>query len=77
MRDFLLSLIWWRHPAMLRTVIANLVDSEVAIRGVLWRARGPWLILRDCSALAPGGEASKVDGEVVIERRRIQFLQVW
>lgn len=62
---------------MLRPVIVNLVGEESkAIEGILWRARGPWLILKQCRILQINQEARPVDGEVVIERSRVHFLQV-
>lgn len=70
------SLFWWRPPCLLRVVIVNLMDdSHTAIRGVLWSARGPWLILRQASLLKVGGGPTELAGDVVIERARVSFLQ--
>lgn len=61
---------------MLRVCIVNLKDDPTtAIRGVLWSSRGPWLTLRDCSLLKAGQPATPMDGEIVIERRAVAFLQ--
>jgi hypothetical protein len=74
---WLRALAWWRHPAMLRTVIVNMLDDDhAAIRGILWRARGPWLILKQCTLVQRGGDPVAVDGEIVVERTRVHFLQV-
>lgn len=63
-------LFGWRAYAKKR-VLLNL-KSGSAFQGVLWKRTGPLLVLRDAS-LADG---SKIDGEVVVERRDIDFLQV-
>lgn len=61
---------------MLRTCIVNLKDGGQAIQGVLWRSRGAWLTLRNCHALVEGQKAQPIDGEVVIHRGNVSFLQV-
>jgi hypothetical protein len=60
----------------LRTVIVNLTDDDTAIRGVLWRSRGPWLVLRDVAILKGGVPPTPVDGEIVVHREHVAFLQV-
>jgi hypothetical protein len=68
---------WWRPPFLLRTVIVNLKDEPTAaIQGACWSARGPWLVLRRASLLKAGTEATPIDGEIVIHRDNISFLQV-
>ena len=71
-------LLWWRPPCLLRTVIVNLIsDDAVALKGVLWASRGPWLTLRHVSAVrAEGGSVSRLDGEVVVHRSNVAFVQV-
>jgi len=71
------SLCWWRPPCLLRAVIVNLRDdSSTAIRGVLWSTRGRWMTFKDASLLKAGSASTPVDGELVIDRDRIAFLQV-
>lgn len=73
-----MSWLWWRPPCLLRSVLVNLVhDSDSALRGVLWQSRGPWLVLRDVTALKAGAPATPVDGDVVIHRSNVAFLQVF
>lgn len=67
-------MFWWRRTALRRRVVVNLADK--AFRGVLWAKRGPLLVLRDAELLEAGREAVRVDGEVVIERARVEFMQV-
>jgi len=69
-------LLWWRPPCLLRLVIVNLKAEETALRGVLWRSRGAWLTLRNASILKTDGSAAPLDGEVVVHRSNIAFLQV-
>ncbi|MFE9845782.1 hypothetical protein [Streptomyces goshikiensis] len=64
----------WRRTAVRKRVIVNLADK--AFSGVLWAKRGPLLVLRDAELLEPGRAAQPMDGEVVIERHRIEFTQV-
>jgi len=55
----------------------NLVsDDETAIKGVLWTSRGSWLVLRDCALVKGGAAPLPMDGEVVIHRSNVAFLQV-
>jgi hypothetical protein len=69
-------LFWWRHPSLLRACIVNLKDDpDTAFRGVLWASRGEWLTFKDCSLLKVNQPPTKMDGEIVIERRAVLFLQ--
>jgi hypothetical protein len=68
---------WWRPPCLLRQVILNLEgDSTSALQGVLWSARGPWVTLRQPSMLKSGQPPIPMDGEVVVHRAKVAFLQV-
>lgn len=68
-------LLWWRPPCLLRPVIVNLTDNN-AIEGVLWQSRGPWLVLREAKFLAPHATPQAIDGEAVVHRSRVSFIQV-
>ena len=71
-------MLWWRPPCLLRSVLVNLVsDRDSALRGVLWQSRGPWLVLRDVSVIKPNTAPLAVDGDVVIHRSNVAFLQVF
>jgi len=65
----------WRRTALRRRVLVNL-RTEKAFRGVLWAKRGPLLVLKEVEMLEAGREPLKLDGEVVIERANVDFLQV-
>lgn len=64
----------WRRTAVRKRVVVNLPDK--AFSGVLWAKRGPLLVLRDVELLEAGRAPQRVDGEVVIERRQVEFTQV-
>lgn len=64
----------WRRTAVRKRVLVNLADK--AFSGILWAQRGPLLVLRDAELLEPGRAAQPMDGEVVIERTRVEFTQV-
>lgn len=45
-------------------------------RGVLWSEDGRYLVLRNAELLAPREPPKPMDGEVVIPREQVEFLQV-
>jgi hypothetical protein len=57
-----------------RRALVNLTTGK-AFRGVLWAKRGPLLILRD-AVLIENGQQVPLDGEVVIERPQVEFIQL-
>lgn len=67
---------WWQPPCLLRMVILNLKDDPtVALKGLLWNASGPWLTLRQVTMLRAGQE-TPADGDVIVHRDNVSFLQV-
>jgi hypothetical protein len=50
-------------------------DPDAAVEGVLWSARGPWLTFKEC-ALLKAHLTTAIDGDVVIHRSNVAFLQV-
>ncbi|CAM5710013.1 hypothetical protein [Streptomyces coeruleorubidus] len=64
----------WRRTAVRKRVVVNLADK--AFSGILWAKRGPLLVLRDVELLEAGRSPQPVDGEVVIERAKVEFTQV-
>ena len=63
------------RPFIGRRVVLNLTDGAPPVRGVLWRVRGPLLILKD-SAVLTAGEATRIDGDLVVDRPHVAFMQV-
>jgi hypothetical protein len=69
--------LWLGPPCVLRRVLINLIaDKETALRGVLWRARGPWLVLRDVELLRGNAAPLPMDGEAIVHRSNVAFIQV-
>lgn len=56
-----------------REVIVNLKTNK-AFRGVLWSARGRYVVLRNAT-IVESGQQAEVPGEVLIERANIDFIQ--
>jgi len=67
-------MIFDRYPC-LRQVVVN-TKTELAFRGVLWRRRRGYLVLRNVTMLRPRGESQAIDGEVLIESLNVDFIQV-
>jgi hypothetical protein len=58
-------------------VLVNLIsDDEMALRGVLWSSRGPWLTLKDVSMVKANLAPIAMDGDAIIHRANVAFLQV-
>ncbi|WP_018350956.1 hypothetical protein [Longispora albida] len=58
-----------------RRAIVNLTGGK-AFAGILFARSGPLLILRDATLHEPGCAPVPVDGEVVIERSAVEFIQL-
>lgn len=67
-------MFWWRRTAVRKRVVVNLTDKAFA--GVLWAKRGPLLVLRDAVLMQHGAADTPMDGEVVVERSKVEFIQV-
>lgn len=65
----------WRRTALRKRVLVN-TRTDKAFRGVLWAKRGPLLVLRDVELLEAGAREIPFDGELVIERGNVDFVQV-
>lgn len=66
--DVFRRLIWRRK------ILANLTDGT-AIDGVLYKQDGPLIVIKNATLLEPGADPVPLDGDVVIERDRIMFIQ--
>lgn len=67
----------FRPYPTLRQVVVN-TRTDRAFRGVLWRKRWGYLVLRNAELVKAGGggETVRMDGEVVIDRTNVDFIQV-
>lgn len=59
----------------MKTVIIN-TKSGKAFRGVLWSSWFSMIVLKNAEMLRPGGEAVSMDGDLVIYKRDVDFIQV-
>lgn len=60
----------------LKSAIVNL-KSGTSFRGVVWRVRGPFLVVRNAEVLAQGDKKIKqLSGEVVVRLSDVDFIQV-
>lgn len=76
MSAFVRWLCFWRPPCMLELVIVNRVDDPTsALRGVLYQSRGAWLVVKQAELLTSGEKPTAIDGEVVIHRDKVSFIQ--
>ncbi len=57
-----------------RRVVVNLRSGR-AVEGVITAQDGPLLCVKDARLHEPGAEPSRVDGEVVVERSQVDFIQ--
>lgn len=57
-----------------RSVMVN-TKSGRSFRGVLWQRKGPYVVLKDAVLHDPAG-LMPVDGEVVVHRENIDFIQI-
>lgn len=64
-----------RRLAVRHRVVVNLVDGT-AVSGVLWSRIGRQVVIRGAELLERGSEPVGVDGEVVIDRDRVAFVQI-
>jgi len=55
-------------------VLVALVDGK-ALRGVLWARRGRLLVLRDATLIETGTAPVDMDGDVLVDRDRVEFVQ--
>lgn len=67
--------VWADRLMVRRKVVVNLVGDR-AISGVLWRRRGGLVVLKQAELHEPGVEPVPMDGDVLIERSRVDFVQV-
>jgi hypothetical protein len=67
--------VFWSWRGLIRQrVVVN--TAERAFAGILWAQRGPLLVLRDVEMHEPGAQSQTLDGEIIVERSRVEFIQV-
>ena len=63
-----------RYPVLRQIIVSTRTDRS--FRGVLWRKRRGYLVLRNAEMLRSKGETVPMDGEVVIPSANVDFIQV-
>jgi len=63
----------WRRLVRKRVIVNQ---AERAFAGIMWAQYGPLLVLRNAELLQPGAAPQPLDGEVVIERASVHFIQI-
>jgi hypothetical protein len=64
-------------PALKCLVLLNFTHSEnSALRGVLFARHGEYLLLKQVTLVHGDGTTAIADGDVLIDRARVAFLQV-
>jgi hypothetical protein len=72
-----LVVVWrTRHPAVSRRVLISLADEDAGLRGLITAQRGAYLILSAGEVVAPGEAPTPIAGDVILERRRILWIQL-
>ncbi|MFB7843624.1 hypothetical protein [Microbacterium sp. NPDC056052] len=64
----------FRKVLLLRRVVVNLDDGS-SIEGVLFRDPGNLLVLKNAIYHEPGAEPVPLDGDTIIDRARVLFVQ--
>lgn len=64
----------FRRVLLLRPVVVNLIDGS-SIQGVMYRDPGQLIVLKNAVYLEPGAEPVPLDGDTVIERDKVLFIQ--
>lgn len=66
---------WWTwRPVVKHRAVVQMVDGT-AFDGAIMSRRGALLVMSDVTARIPGGE-QRLDGQVVVERSRVAYMQV-
>lgn len=65
----------WIERQTKSTVVLHTRDGQ-SIRGVLIRAYSDCVVLHHAAFLSPGGGETQVDGEVILPRPNLSWLQV-
>lgn len=65
----------YRRFCYSRRVIVNM-DDGTSVEGLFWRKAGQVLVLKQATYLEPGAEPVTLDGDFLVERARVLFIQI-
>lgn len=71
----LLAWLAFRRLVVARRVVVNLLSGQ-AVEGLLVRQAGPLLVLEQPVVHEPGAAPAPADGQMVVERDRVAFIQI-
>jgi hypothetical protein len=66
----------WSRRLMVRREVLVQLRSGSAVKGALWARKGRTLVLKSATLLEPGAEAVSMDGDVVLDRDVVDWVQV-
>jgi hypothetical protein len=69
-----IDLMWARRLVVRRRVLVQL-DTGRAVVGTLWTTKASRVVIKNAELFEPGTEPTKMDGDVVIERARVEYVQ--
>ena len=70
----LVDLAWSRRLVLRRRVLVQL-DTGRAVVGTLWSTKAGRVVVKDAELFESGSEPTKMDGDVVVERARVEYIQ--
>lgn len=68
-------IVGFRRTLIARRVLVN-TKTEKAFEGFLYARRGDLLVLKEVRLLEPRAEPVNIDGDVVLERSVVDFVQI-
>jgi len=70
----LIDTLWARRLVVRRRVLVQL-DTGRAVVGTLWTTKAHRVVIKGAELFEPGQEPTRMDGDVVIERARVEYIQ--
>lgn len=70
----LIDVLWARRLMTRRRVLVQLRSGN-AVVGTLWVRRGRTLVLKSAELLEPSADPTKMDGDVIVDRDQVEFVQ--
>ncbi|MFL2002024.1 hypothetical protein [Microbacterium sp. A1-JK] len=64
----------FRRVITRRKVIVNMLDGT-SIAGIFYDQDGPLLVIKNAQYMEPGAQPVELDGDAVIERDKVLFIQ--
>lgn len=69
------TVLWERRLMVRHRVLVQLVSGK-ALTGALWARRGRTVVLKSAELHEPGAAATVMDGDVVVDRGQVEYMQV-